>query len=101
MDRKYKVEYLPIAVKDLTEIIEYIQLDSPQNALSFLDRIDSTIIKLEDFPSLGPAPKDIRLQRLGYRMLIIDNYLVFYVIKDEVIEIRRIVYGGRKYNFLL
>jgi toxin ParE1/3/4 len=100
MDKKYQIEYLPVAMRDLTEIVEYIQLDSPQNASSFLDRIDESISKLEDFPYLGAIPKDVRLQRLGYRMLIVENYLVFYVVIDDIVEIRRIIYGGRKYSFL-
>jgi toxin ParE1/3/4 len=50
---------------------------------------------------LGSVPKDERLQRLGYRMLIVSKYLVFYVIKGEVVQIRRILHGSRQYQFLL
>jgi toxin ParE1/3/4 len=35
-------------------------------------------------------------------MLIVENYLVFYVIMDdETVEIRRIISGKRDYQFLL
>lgn len=101
MSKKYMLEYLPIAEKDLTEIIEYVQLDSPQSALNLLDEIDSTILKLEDFPYIGKIPKDARLQYLNYRILIVSSYLVFYVVKDNIVEIRRILHGKRKYDFLL
>ena len=101
MSKKYMLEYLPIAEKDLTEIIEYVQLDSPQSALNLLDEIDSTISKLEDFPYIGKIPKDARLQYLNYRILIVSSYLVFYVVKDNIVEIRRILHGKRKYDFLL
>jgi toxin ParE1/3/4 len=101
MSKKYTLEYLPIAEKDLTEIIEYVQLDSPQSALNLLDEIDSTISKLEDFPYMGKIPKDARLQYLNYRILIVSSYLVFYVVKDNIVEIRRILHGKRKYDFLL
>jgi addiction module RelE/StbE family toxin len=101
MEKKYKIEYLPSSAKDLTEIVDYIKIDSPQSALNFLDKIDESISHLEQFPFIGVIPKDIRLQSLGYRILIIDNYLVFYVVFDDIVEIRRIISGKRKYEFLL
>ena len=101
MSKKFKVEYLPIAQCDLFDILEYIMKDDPVAAEQFLDRVDETISKLASFPFLGTLPKDDRLELLGYRMLIIDRYLVFYVVKDEIIEIRRIIHGSRKYSFLL
>lgn len=100
MEKKYKIEYLPSSAKDLTEIVNYIKIDSPQSALNFLDKIDESISRLEQFPSIGVIPKDIRLQSLGYRILIIDNYLVFYVVFDDIVEIRRIISSKRKYEFL-
>ena len=100
MEKKYKIEYLPSSAKDLTEIVDYIKIDSPQSALNFLDKIDESISRLEQFPFIGVIPKDIRLQSLGYRILIIDNHLIFYVVFDDIIEIRRIISGKRKYDFL-
>lgn len=100
MEKKYKIEYLPSSAKDLTEIVDYIKIDSPQSAINFLDNIDESISHLEQFPFIGVIPKDIRLQSLGYRVLIFDNYLIFYVVSDEIVEIRRIISGKRKYDFL-
>jgi addiction module RelE/StbE family toxin len=100
MEKKYKIEYLPSSAKDLTEIVDYIKIDSPQSALNFLDKIDESISHLEQFPFIGVIPNDIRLQSLGYRILLIDNYLVFYVVFDDIVEIRRIISGKRKYEFV-
>ena len=86
--------------KKTTEILEYIQIDNPTVALRLLDDIDKTISKLAYFPYMGHAPKDHRLIHLNYRMLVVENYLVFYVVLDDVIEIRRILHGKRKYDFL-
>ena len=101
MRKKFKIEYLPIAQNDLLDIFEYIVLDNPIAAEQFVNKIDKTILKLESFSELGAVPKDDRLRLLGYRMLVIDNYLAFYVIKDHIIEIRRIIHGKRKNSFLL
>jgi addiction module RelE/StbE family toxin len=99
--KKYGIEYLPIAREDLIDIFEYIKSDNPDAAANFIKKIDESILKLEMFPGCGVIPKDERLQKRGYRMLIIGNYVVFYVIKDGAVEIRRIIHGSRKYSFLL
>ncbi|MFZ5634181.1 MAG: type II toxin-antitoxin system RelE/ParE family toxin [Bacillota bacterium] len=58
-------------------------------------------MRLEDFPLMGAVPKNRRLTRQGYRILIVDNFLVFYVLLDNgTVEIRRIISGKRDYKFL-
>lgn len=99
MSEKYKIEYLPIAQDDLIDI--FVKEDNPDAAANFIERIDKAVSKLESFSLLGTIPKDERLQMFGYRMLVIGNYLAFYVIKGNMIEIRRIIHGSRKYSFLL
>ena len=101
MKKKHRIRYLPIAQQDLIEIFDYIREDNPTAATNFIDKIDKSISKLELFPKLGVVPKDYRLEFLGYRMLVIDSYLVFYVIIENIIVIRRIIYGRRRYSFLL
>lgn len=100
MDKTYKIEYLPIAEEDLSSIIHYIMLDNPDAALAMADKLDQSISVLELFPNSGKIPDDIRLQALNYRMLVVDPYLVFYVVLNDTVEIRRILHGKRKYNFL-
>lgn len=101
MDNRFRIEYLPIAENDFTEILEYIQIDNPAAALIFVDEIDRAISKLAFFPFMGPVPKDPRLIHLNYRMLVVGNYLVFYVVLEDVVEIRRIIHAKRNYDFLV
>jgi addiction module RelE/StbE family toxin len=101
MNKKYEVRYLPAAEQDLITILNYIKQDNPTVALKLIEEIDEVISRLEDFPNMGVTPKDLRLKSLNYRMLVIENYLVFYVVKDLIIEIRRIIHGKRKFSFLL
>jgi addiction module RelE/StbE family toxin len=103
MTKRWSVVYLPIAVKDLDEIFEYIKKDNPKAATEFVGVIEKAIGGLETFPFKGVVPKDERLRLLGYRILIIDPYLVFYIVDDSenCVEIRRIIHGKRRYSFLL
>lgn len=99
--KPWRIEYLTVAQQDLIEIFEYIRTDNPAAAREFVDLIDARIGQLALFPRLGTVPKDGRLRALGYRVLVIGQFLVFYVINGTSIEIRRVLHGHRKYDFLL
>ena len=101
MSELYEIRYLSIAEKDLIDIFEYIKKDNPSAAISQLEKFDKSISQLALNPFLGVIPKDERLKKLGYRMLIVDKYLVFYIVKTETVQIRRIIHEARRYSFLL
>lgn len=101
MSEPYEVRYLSTAENDLIDIFEYIKKDNPTAAISQLEKFDKSISQLALNPYLGVIPKDERLKKLGYRMLIVNKCLVFYVVKTETVQIRRIIHGSRRYSFLL
>lgn len=101
MTNQMEIRYLPTAEKDLEDIFEYILKDNPPAALSLLEEFDQKISILAINPESGMIPKDGRLRKIGYRIVIVRKYLVFYVIKDECVQIRRILHGARQYQFLL
>jgi toxin ParE1/3/4 len=101
MSGSHEIRYLPTAEADLEDIFDYLVRDNPSAAASMLEKFDDVISRLADNPHLGVAPRDDRLRKLGYRMLIIGDYLVFYVAKSETVQIRRIIHGARNYRFLL
>ena len=43
MQAKYKLRYLPAAQDDLISIFDYIAKDSPNRALSFVEKLDKRI----------------------------------------------------------
>lgn len=100
MRKTYSIRYLSTAEKDLDETFDYIFKDNPAAAHLLLDKFDKSISNLMSNPLLGVIPNDPRLGRLGYRMLIVDNYLVFYVIKKHIVQIRHVIHGARQYSFL-
>jgi toxin ParE1/3/4 len=98
---KYQINLTEAAEQDLTEIVDYIADENPSAALKAAIRTEKNILKLENFPLIGVVPRIRRLARKGYRILIVDDYLVFYVIvNSEMIEIRRVLSGKRDYQFL-
>ena len=78
----YKIVYLPIAVKDLTAIIDYIidQLKAPKSAMSLLDSFDKKVRRLATFPYSCRIYQPTKELEYKYRILSVKNYLVFYKI---------------------
>jgi toxin ParE1/3/4 len=101
MSGPYAMRYLPTAEVDLEKIFNYLVEDNSSAATSMLEKFDDVISRLAGNPHLGVAPRDDRLRKLGYRMPIIGDYLVFYVVKPKTVQIRRFIHGARDYGFLL
>lgn len=97
----YKVKILPVAKQDFMELIDYLNTLSPQAAVRYYDLLTEQIASLSTMPERCPHPKDLALAAKGYRCLIVENYLVFYVVVGDTVQIRRILYGRRDYRFLL
>ena len=91
----YKVIYLPSAQKDLINIIDYIAdtLKAPKAAMDLIDALDNSISKLIQFPYSGRVYQPIKSLEAEYRVLPVKNYLVFYVVTEDVVEIHRIIYA--------
>ena len=98
---KYKVVIFPTAKQDLSDIVDYLNTLASEAALKYYDDITEQIASLSDLPERCPRPKDLALAVKGYRYLIVRNYLVFYVVAGDTVQIRRILYGRRDYKRLL
>ena len=98
---KYTTRLLSTAEQDFNEIIDYILLENTTVAISIADKIESNLQLLERNPQLGRIPNDEELLRLGYRYLIVLDYLIFYKIEDTIIIVYRILHGARNYKSLL
>ncbi|MBU3112821.1 type II toxin-antitoxin system RelE/ParE family toxin [Clostridium lacusfryxellense] len=89
MPKLFKIVYYPTAIDDVNNILNYISIDNPPAAIKLINKIDVAISSLAQFPYKGPTPKDFNLKLKNYRLLIVDSYIVFYIVNDllSVIEI--------------
>ena len=97
----YKVIIYPAAKQDLLDIIDYLNTLSPDAALRYYDLLTEKIASLSHMPKRCPHPKDLALAAKGYRYLIVENYLVFYLVVGDTVQIRRILFCRRDYRYLL
>ncbi|MBI4633462.1 MAG: type II toxin-antitoxin system RelE/ParE family toxin [Deltaproteobacteria bacterium] len=101
MANKYVLRYLPVAVDDLVSIFDWIANNSPANAGVFIDKIDRRLGSLQTHPLLGRIPRDEKLKNAGYRVLVIESYLAFYIVRGKTVEIHRVVHGSRNLNDII
>lgn len=89
----YTLRYLPIAKQDLAEAINFIYntYQNPIAAENTLNRIENAIMeRLEEGPesfAIWPSKKE---REYPYRRINVGNYTVWYVVVDNVMEVRRI-----------
>ena len=91
----------PAAEQDLLGIIDYLNTRSAEAALQYYDPLTEQIASLSHMPNRCPRPKDLALAAKGYCYLIVRDCLVFYVVVEDTVQIRRILYGRRDYLSLL
>jgi addiction module RelE/StbE family toxin len=99
--KKYSIKIFSEAASDFDEIVDYLATLSEQAALKYYDLIVDEISTLATMPERYSLVKDTQLRLRGYRKLLIKNYIVFYVINGNDVEIRRILYAKRQYENLL
>ncbi len=101
----YKLEFLPIAKKDMTDIVLYISKDlqNPDAADRLAIEFIETAETLLTFPYTVPAYQPIRPLKHEYRKIAVQNYLMFFWIneKDKTVTIARVIYAKKDYNRLL
>jgi len=95
----YRVDVSEPAESDLGDIIRYIvsQLSVPLTALNLMELLEEAMGGLSDMPQRYPSVADERLAQMGYRKLLVKNYIVFFSVdeKNRVVDIERILYGRR------
>ena len=101
MAHKCTLRYLPVAVDDLVSIFDWIANDSPAKARAFVEKLDKRIGNLKTHPFLGYVPRDEKLKNSGYRILVIDSYLVFYMLRGKKVEIHRVLHGSRNLDDII
>lgn len=98
---RHEVRLLRAAEEDLTEIVTYIAAENPTAAEQIAAKIEKNISLLADNPYLGRIPEDDDLVRVGYRFLVVQNYLIFHTVEERTIFIYRIIHGARDYLRML
>ncbi|MDA8441559.1 MAG: type II toxin-antitoxin system RelE/ParE family toxin [Peptococcaceae bacterium] len=104
-ENSYSLKFTSKANEDLEQIYSYIsgKLFAEIAADNLLERIESSLMRLKDFPFSSSFVLDEHLKNRGYRKLIVDNYIAFYLVDEmeKQVVIMRILYGAQNFQNLL
>ena len=97
MSSDYELRYLPQFEEDVLEIRDYIinKLNNPVAALRLINDTEKAIKKRLENPLIFKPFKSMKDRKNQYYRINIKNYSVFYVVIDNVMEVRRFVYSKR------
>lgn len=88
-----QIKWTKQASNNLDSILSYIHADNPEASKKFLANTLKKIAHLENNPLLGRAGRVPQSREL----VIHENYIAHYRVKNEQIEIFRVLHVRRKY----
>ena len=100
MNKKYQTRYFPKFYDDLERITYYIktELKNIIAANKFLDEIEKEIEKRRYNPE---NYEKYILHGIIYYRIYVKNYIIFYTVKGNVMEMRRVLYSKRNFKKLI
>lgn len=94
--KRYAIQVTDAALFDMEEIYRYIaeKLQSPENALGQYNRIADEILSLDVLPERYRLVDFEPERSEGIRRMLVDNYSVFYVIRENRVIITNVLYSA-------
>ena len=91
---QYKVEITKEALQDMEDIYNYIAtaLLSPENAIGQYNRIADEILSLDSLPERYRIMESEPEKRMELRRMSVDNYSVFYTIREDKVIVTDVLY---------
>lgn len=99
----FKLRYSSLFYEDLDKITDYIlfELKNELAAKTLVNNVELAIKKCL-LNLLGIEPyTSVKTRQYIYSRIIVDNYLIFFVVIDNTLVIRRMLYGRRDINKFL
>lgn len=98
--KQYTVEITDEALNDMEQLYHHIAtvLLAPENAMGQYNRIADEILKLDTLPERFPIIDSEPEHSNGIRRMLVDNYSVFYVIKEDRVIVISVLYSASDIN---
>lgn len=96
-DKKYRIRYLPLFEQDLVQTVSYITnvLKNPDAAEKLANDVEAAILeRLHNPLAFEPYPS-VKKRKYPYYRIYVRNYVVYYVVMGDIMEVRRFLYGAR------
>ena len=92
--KRYKLRYLPLFLEDLYSSASYIRetLLSPEAADKLVSDVEASILLHARSPESATLYPTTRERLHPYYWFSVGNYYVFYVVINDVMEVRRLLH---------
>lgn len=99
----FELFYSPLFYEDLDKITDYMlfELKNELAAKTLINNAEIAIKKRLSNPLSTEPYRSIGNRPHPYRRILVDNYLIFYVVTDNAMIIRRMLYGRRDLDRVL
>ena len=101
----YRLSFSKLYDKDVEASYNYIKdnLEAPMAAENLIKEILKILNKIRKNPNIRPLVQDKYLASLGYRLVNVNNYMIFYIIGDDNkhIKVVRFLYKRRNWINIL
>ena len=99
-NNKYQLKIFPMAILDMEQIFDYIavELCNATAAIGQINDFEKAFENVCTFPESCPYINNEYVKNKSLRKLIVNNYISFYRIKDNEIQVVRVLYGMRNYE---
>ncbi|TWH55921.1 plasmid stabilization system protein ParE [Desulfitobacterium sp. LBE] len=96
-EKRYKLRFLQLFEDDLNEIVDYIagRLRNPMVADALVDDVQQAIRGRLSCAEAFEQYHSAKERQYPYYRIYVRNYTIFYVVIDDIMEVRRIVYSRR------
>lgn len=99
----YNIRYLPSFDKELEETIYYIvkKLKNKKAARKLLDKIDRVIFERSKSPENYEQYISKKNRKYSWYRIYVDNYVIFYTVRNNTMEIAHLIYFKRNLDKLI
>lgn len=103
LGNRYSVRYTQKYVEDLYGIIDYLvyELHNPGSATRLVGKIEEAILSRLNCPLAFESFQSTRKRKNLYYRIYVGNFVIYYVVIDSTMEVRRILYKGRNADTII
>ena len=100
---KYQLKIFPLARLDMELIFDYIavELSNPTAAIGQINDFEKAFDNVCEFPESCPYINNEYVKDKSLRKLVVNNYIAFYRVRDNEIQVVRVLYGMSNYQLFL
>ncbi|MCI8833794.1 MAG: type II toxin-antitoxin system RelE/ParE family toxin [Ruminococcus sp.] len=96
-NKSYQLCYLPIFEQDLIQTVDYITnvLKNEDAASHLINDVEAAVLERLHNPLAFEPYRSVKKRDNSYYRIYVNNYVVYYVVIGNIMEVRRLMYGAR------